>query len=174
MQQLAFDVKRAEADIRHFLSVEDWYFSQSTRRWHQETPPEDAAEILVRLSEDADLEPQNPWLFVAKAVVTAGFTPGGGLAGKAVPRRKAGIRAALLLSYRGDVRCIPALCRVWSADARRSVYQDLIEEALVRVLREKSPDEIALYAAILRQLAARVDKASAGELGRELHRLVSE
>jgi hypothetical protein len=126
---------RTDADLRHWLVLEDWYMSNHTRAWLQRTPPEQAADTLARIAADADREPRSPWSVIATGIATAGFTPSGAIAGSGPVNRKAGVRAALMLANLNDLRCIAPLARAFApAGSRQGQYQELIEKALTRVL----------------------------------------
>ncbi len=110
-------MSEAEETLRYWLANEDWYPSACTTRFLKTTPPEEAADMLVLIAEDAQPEPHSYSVTLYNAFATAGFMPS---AGGKIPRRKAGVRAALLLAQLNDSRCISPLIRVFET---QSVWQ---------------------------------------------------
>lgn len=146
-----------EPDLRHWLANEDWYPSQFTRDFFERTPPVQANDELARIAEDADLEKLTPWSLFTIGFALAGFTMSFGLAGPSINDRKAGIRAALYLAERGDVRAVPALARVWSKGGLlASRYQEQIDRALTQFLQNTPPSTTEAYRDALDALAQRV------------------
>ncbi len=125
-----------EKELRHWLSIEDWYPSAYTRSFLERTPKEEAADLLAHIAQDADCETPTLWWAIIMAFMASGFTTSAGVMGRRSTDIKAGIRAALLLASLNDPRSIAPLARVWqSVSWKQSKYQDDVEAALIRMLR---------------------------------------
>ena len=142
-------------DLRYWLANEDWYLSGYTRKWLQHTPPEEAAEVLAEIAADAQPEPRGAWqlflLFLTWFSLSGSIGPG-------PARRKAGIRAAVLLARMGDSRALEPLVRVYETVRwRQSRYHELIESALIRLLASPSARPgLRPHVSVINDLARRV------------------
>ena len=149
-----------EEELHQWLADEDWYPSAHTKAWLEKTPRKEAADVLARFAQKADLEPLNPLSVAAMVGVMAGFVPSQGAMGRRVLDRKAGIRAALYLADFGDIRAVPPLCRLWtSAPFKKSKYHEQIEPALAKLLGQTTGDAPEETRAAVHDLVVRVWKA---------------
>ncbi len=144
-----------EDTLRYWLAQEDWYPSRYTQTFLENTPPEEIGDTLARIAADAEPEPHSYAALLYTAFATAGFLPS---AGGKIPRRKAGVRAALLLAERDDPRCIPALTRVFETESVwQNKYQEQIVAALTRYLtKAASGNSEHPYGDEVEQLATRI------------------
>lgn len=124
-------------DLRYWLGNEEWYPSRFTQNWLKSTPPDEAAETLTHIAEDAQPQPRGFFSRFALAFATTGFATSSGIAGGGPTARKVGVRAALLLASMKDPRAITPLVRVFDPYGFwQSPYQEEIESALIRLLSE--------------------------------------
>lgn len=143
-----------EGDLRYWLSNEDWYPSRFTQHFLRDTPPAVAADTLARIAADAEPEPRSLWSLFVAAFATSGFLPSGGAQ---IGRRKAGVRAALLLADLNDGRSLAPLVRVFCTEPLfQNKYHREIEAALLRQVARTNPDGDH---APLRELLARLERA---------------
>ncbi len=131
------DLGVEESELRYWLANEDWYISQYARQWLLRTPPQEAADVLARIAEDAQAEPRSFFSVAATVIATSGFATSTGIAGEGPDARRAGTRAALMLANLQDARCLPPLVRVFHTGGfLQSKYREMIEAALLRFLTE--------------------------------------
>ncbi|MBC8139815.1 MAG: hypothetical protein H7Y38_00060 [Armatimonadetes bacterium] len=122
------DTTDTEETLRYWLAQEDVYPSRYTQNFLKETAEDDAGDILDSIARDAEPQMHSYLELLWTAFATIGFLPSGG--GK-IPRRKAGVRAALMLSDRDDARCVAPLVRVFETDPMwQNRYQTQIVSAL--------------------------------------------
>ena len=117
-----------EETLRYWLAQEDVYPSRYTQNFLRNTARNDANDTLASIAADADAEPHSYFALLYSAFATIGFMPS---AGGKIPRRKAGVRAALLLSDRNDIRCVAPLVRVFETDP---VWQNHYQAQIVSAL----------------------------------------
>ena len=147
-----------ESQLRRWFVHEDIYLSAFTRQWLERTPPDEAADLLAHIAQDAQLEGLSLLALLARSFALAGFSPSLAIAGGGVYARKAGIRAALLLASLNDARALTPLARLWSVNPlNQSKYHDKIEWSLVVLLSDDfTPDELRLHVPAVADLARRV------------------
>lgn len=117
-----------EETLRYWLAQEDWYPSSYTQKFLDTNSGEVVGDTLARIAGDAEPEPHSYGALLYTAFATIGFMPS---AGGKILRRKAGVRAALLLAERNDARCVPALIRVFETEG---VWQNKYHEQIVSAL----------------------------------------
>ena len=110
------DPIQSEDELRYWLVNEDWYMSRHTREWLERTPPDEAADLLARIAQDANPEPRSAWSMFLTGIASSGFSPSNAIAGKGPDERKAGTRAALMLANLNDARCVAPLVRVFETN----------------------------------------------------------
>ena len=152
------NITETESQLRRWFVNEDIYLSAFTRKWLEQTPTQEAADMLARIAGDAALEGLSPLALAARSFALSGFTPSLAVAGGGVYDRKAGIRAALLLASLKDARALTPLARLWSVNPlNQSKYHDQIESALLQLLSEDfAADELRPHADALADLARRI------------------
>ncbi|MBC8139100.1 MAG: hypothetical protein H8F28_24775 [Fibrella sp.] len=149
-----------EETLRYWLAQEDWYPSRYTQNFLDNNAVEVANNTLASISADAQPEPHSYAALLYTAFATIGFMPS---AGGKIPRRKAGVRASLLLADRNDPRAIPALARVFETEGVwQNKYQDQIVSALTKALSADNHGQSAIYADDVSRLARRIWSSAPG------------
>lgn len=124
----AYTMTETEETLRYWLAQEDVYPSRYTQNFLRNTPETEANDTLTGIAFDAEPEPHSYLAMLYTAFATVGFMPS---AGGRIPRRKAGVRAAMLLADRNDYRCVAPLVRVFETDA---VWQNRYQTQIVSAL----------------------------------------
>jgi hypothetical protein len=154
--------KRAEelSTLQYWLANEDVYTSAYVLKWLERTPGDVAADMLAVIAKNARPESRSLWWMMfhglASMLTTAEIISENSPAG-----RKAGIRAAMLLAHRGDLRALAPLVRVFEPHwFWRSKYQDSIEASLLHLLSH-APEETdwTPYRTDLRTLAEAIRRS---------------
>jgi hypothetical protein len=159
---MAGDISKSEVDLRYWLYEEDIYTSRHTREWLARTDPREAAELLERIAQDAEIERLSPLKEFLMGMAVA-FTTSSNLLGNAHKARKCGVRAALILAEMGNPRAIPPLVRILETDGRpEGKYQPHVEAALLRLLASKESN-LPRYVPQMRDMLERIWRRRGGK-----------
>lgn len=137
MTTMALSQEDPQEELQYWLANEDWYPSRFTQNWLRRTPAAEVVETLNLIAQDA--QPQPPCLLSRIGIIfaTTGFATSSGIAGGGPQKRKAGVRAALMLGDLNDLRAITPLVRVFDPYGFwQSKYQKEIEVTLTRLLSQ--------------------------------------
>lgn len=130
--------KRAEerTTLQYWLANEDVYTSAWVRKWLERTPPQEAADTLAVIAEYANPEPHSLVRMYLHGLI-AMLTTAEIISENSPAGRKSGIRAALLLSSKNDLRALAPLVRVFERHwFWKGKYQDAIEGALLHLVSQ--------------------------------------
>ncbi|MCW3052163.1 MAG: hypothetical protein JWN14_1333 [Chthonomonadales bacterium] len=149
--------------LQYWFANEDVYTSAYVRKWLERTPSDEVGDVLAAIAQYAHPEPHS-LLWMAFHALTAMLTTAEIISEKSPAGRKSGIRAAMLLANRNDLRALGPLVHVfephWFWKGR---YQEAIEAALLHLLSH-APEETEWtpYRADLRTLAEAIRQIGRG------------
>jgi len=126
--------------LQYWFANEDVYTSAYVRKWLERTPPDEVGDVLAAIAQYARPEPHS-LLWMVFHALTAMLTTAEIISEKSPAGRKSGIRAAMLLATRDDLRALGPLVRVFETHGFwKGKYQDGIETALLHLL-SRAPEE---------------------------------